>query len=304
MKNKIRNICIMGAGSFGSAMAGHLLQKGYMVSIWKRGFDPAEYIPGSDAVVFAVPAQSFREVFSLAAPFLGEKMCVNLAKGIELGTLKRLSAVAEEILPGCRYVALSGPSHAEEIAQKLPTSVCVSSLVPGLAKEAQELFFSDRLRVYTNEDLCGTETGGALKNVIALCSGIADGLELGDNAKAALMTRGLAEITRLGVAMGADPITYLGLSGVGDLIVTCTSMHSRNRRCGILIGKGMDPDEAVKNVGQVVEGITTCVSAYGLSEKYGVEMPITEFLYHFLSGKYALADAVPVLFSRERKAEV
>ena len=297
------HVCILGAGSFGKAMAFHLGNKGYTVSLWKRGEDPCEKIRTADTVVFAVPAQSFREVFTLCAPYIEDRLTVNLAKGIELGTLKRLSEVAFEILPSCRYVALSGPSHAEEILESLPTNVTVASGDEEALRGAQELFFSDRFRVYTNQDLIGTETGGALKNVIAVCTGISDGLRLGDNTKAAIMTRGLAEITRLGVAMGADPMTFLGLSGVGDLIVTCTSMHSRNRRCGILLGEGTPPETAVAKIGQVVEGVTTCHAAYDLSGKYSVELPITAWLHDFLLQKTTLEEALPSLLCRSPKAE-
>lgn len=296
-------ICIMGAGSFGRAMRFHLEKKGYEVRVWRRGDDPSEKIRGADTVIYAVPAQSFREVLGLSAPYLQGKLCVNLAKGIELGSLKRLSEVAGEICPDLRYIALSGPSHAEEILESLPANVTVASGDEEALREAQEIFFSDRFRVYTNTDLVGTETGGALKNVIALCTGISDGLGLGDNTRAAIMTRGLAEISRLGVAMGADPITFLGLSGVGDLIVTCTSMHSRNRRCGIMLGKGMPLEEALLRVGEVVEGVTTCRAARDLSLRYGVEMPITSYLYEFLEGRVTLEDALATLLKRSPKAE-
>ena len=296
-------ICIMGAGAFGKAIAHLLTEKGYGPVIWTRGMDAESCVKDKDFVIFAVPAQSFREVFSKAAPYIGNAIIINVAKGIETGSLLRLSQVAEEILPGCRYAVLSGPSHAEEIAIDMPTDVSISSNDPELLPVVQDLFFAERFRVYTNNDLIGVELGGSVKNVIALATGIADGLGFGDNSRAALMTRGLAEISRLGIAMGADPVTFLGLAGVGDLIVTCGSMHSRNRRCGILLGQGKSVEEATREVGQVVEGISTCCAVYELAQKYSVDMPITSFLYHFLTGKISLEEALNLLLSRDRKAE-
>lgn len=301
--NKETKICIVGAGAFGTAINAALKKKGLAPSVWDIGLDIQSYVSGKDFVIFAVPSQAFREVFTNAAPYIGDAVIVNLAKGIELGTLKRMSEVAEEILPGCKYVALSGPSHAEEVAINLPTSVSVASKQKCLLPLVQDLFFSDRFRVYTNEDLVGVELAGSLKNVIALATGISDGLNLGDNARAALMTRGLAEISQLAVKMGADSLTLLGLSGVGDLIVTCGSMHSRNRRCGILIGQGAALDVAIKEVGQVVEGVSACYAAYDLSVKYGVEMPITSTLYSVLSNKITVKDGMELLLSAERKSE-
>ena len=297
-------ICVLGAGSFGRALAGLLMGKGLDVSIWRRGMAFEECLVGADFAVYAVPAQAFREVFTASCGFLGEEtIVVNAAKGIELGSLDRLSQIAEEVRPGTRYVALSGPSHAEEIQQELPTTVTVCSEDPSLALKAQDLFMTDVFRVYTGSDMVGTETGGAVKNVIALAAGISDGLGLGDNTKAALMTRGMAEITRLGVAMGAKPETFLGLTGFGDLIVTCTSMHSRNRRCGILLGQGVAAEEAIKQIGMVVEGAATARAVKALAEKLGVEMPINAAVCAILDGELSPADAAKALMTRRRKPE-
>ena len=200
-------------------------------------------------------------------------------------------------------MVLSGPSHAEEVARGIPTTIVSASESKEAAEEIQDVFMTDTFRVYTHNDVIGVETGGALKNVIALCAGISDGLGLGDNTKAALMTRGLAEISRLGVKMGAKPHTFAGLSGIGDLIVTCTSMHSRNRRAGILIGQGMSAQEAQKEVHMVVEGVFAAECAYALSKKYNVSMPITEAAYKILFEKMSPRDAVMSLMTRDRKSE-
>ena len=296
-------IAIVGAGAFGSAINSLLKKKGYTPKVWDIGLDMKEKVEGSDFVIFAVPSQAFREVFIQAVPFIGDAVVINLAKGVEMGSLKRMSEIADEILPSVRYVALSGPSHAEEVAIDLPTSVSIASKDKSLLPKVQELFSNEHFRVYTNDDLVGVELAGSLKNVIALATGIADGLNSGDNARAALMTRGLAEISRLSVKMGADPITFLGLSGVGDLIVTCGSMHSRNRRCGILIGQGAALDLALKEVGQVVEGVSACYAAHDLGLKYGVEMPITSLLYRVLTGELGAKEAANLLLSQELAAE-
>lgn len=307
-------ICILGAGSFGRALEGLLRRKycsgpqadrcDHRIFVWKRGMDFDECLAGADFAVFAVPAQAFRQVFSDCLPYLGkDTIVVNAAKGIELETLKRLSQTAEELRPGTKYAALSGPSHAEEIEQELPTAVTVCSEDEDTAKRVQDLFMTESFRVYTGSDMAGTEIGGAVKNVIALAAGISDGLGFGDNTKAALMTRGMAEITRLGSSLGAKPETFLGLTGFGDLIVTCTSMHSRNRRCGILLGKGMPADEAVREIGMVVEGAATARAAASLAEKLGVEMPITAAVCAILDGRTTPADAVGALMTRTRKPE-
>ncbi|MCR5009895.1 MAG: NAD(P)-dependent glycerol-3-phosphate dehydrogenase [Clostridia bacterium] len=299
-------ISILGAGSFGRALSQLLLDKGHTVSVWGRslGTDMEGCLKGADLALFAVPAQSFREVFLAACRFMPEDIpVVNVAKGIELGSLLRMSQVAEDIRPGVRYVALSGPSHAEEIELKLPTTVVVCSEDPGLARMAQDVFITDWFRVYTQDDLTGTELGGSLKNIIALGAGISDGMGFGDNTKAALMTRGMAEITRLALAMGARQETFLGLTGIGDLIVTCTSRHSRNWRCGYLMGQGMPSAEAQAEIGMVVEGASTAFAAEQLAEKYGVDMPITNTICAVLRGEKKASEGIAELMTRDRKAE-
>ncbi len=301
--NSMKNITILGAGSFGRAVCGLLERKGYAPRLWSREDDIREYVSGADCAIFAVPSQAFREVYTKAAPYLREDaLVIDLAKGIERGSLLRLSEVAAEVKP-CHYVALSGPSHAEEIEKDLPTTVAVCSAKLQFALDAQELLMTDRFRVYTNDDMIGVELGGALKNIIALGAGVSDGLGLGDNAKAALMTRGMAEISRLGIALGARPETFLGLTGIGDLIVTCTSMHSRNRRCGILMGQGVPAEEAAARIGMVVEGIPAALAARDLAHRAGVEMPITEAACALIEGRTTAKEAMTALMTRDRKAE-
>ncbi|HPX70295.1 MAG TPA: NAD(P)H-dependent glycerol-3-phosphate dehydrogenase [Bacillota bacterium] len=300
----MNKICILGAGSFGTAIEDLLKGKGFETSLWSRHMDLAACLRGAECVIFAVPAQDFREVLTKAAPFIeADAMAVNLAKGLEINSRKRLSEVAAEIAPNLRYVALSGPSHAEEIMQRLPTTVCVSSPDEELARRAQELFMTDYFRVYTNGDMIGTELGGALKNIIALGSGICDGLKFGDNARAALMTRGIAEISRLGTALGARQETFFGLSGIGDLIVTCCSMYSRNRRCGILIGEGKTLKEAVDEIGQVVESVTTVKAAHRLAAETGTEMPITSAIHSLLYEEADVRETAAKLMTRSAKPE-
>lgn len=305
----MKTIGVIGAGSWGTALALTLAGKGHDVRICdvdashieemkahrenvrylpgipfpenlKIVDDSAEALDGADIALFSAPAQHFRSAFEHAIPFLEDNMVVvNVAKGIEKGTLMRMSEIAKILKPDVKYVVLSGPSHAEEVGRAMPTTVAVASDDRKLAEYVQDVFITDRFRVYTNDDVCGVELGGALKNIIALGAGISDGIGFGDNAKAALMTRGITEMSRLGVKLGAKEETFAGLTGVGDLIVTCCSMHSRNRRCGIMIGEGIKPSEAVEKVGMVVEGMFTAVAAHDLAEKVGVEMPITECIY-------------------------
>ena len=215
----------------------------------------------------------------------------------------RISEIAEEIRPDLKFAVLSGPSHAEEVGKKLPTTLVSASADVHTAKTVQDLFMSEFMRVYTNDDVIGVEIGGALKNITALAAGISDGMGYGDNAKAALMTRAITEISRLGVRLGAEKLTFMGLAGIGDLIVTCTSMHSRNRRCGIMIGEGMAPDEAVEKVGMVVEGMYTTEAAYEMSRRYDIEMPITEQLYRVIKGDVSGPEAVRNLMMRRRRHE-
>ena len=291
---------VIGAGSWGTALALVLSDNGHEVSLWDRNpqrlsetaerLENTRYLPGvrlpesmlfvpeaeealkgADLAVFAVPAQRFSEVYEHFSCFLEPSaLAVNVAKGIDVKSLKRLSELAEEIRPGGRYAVLSGPAHAEEVGRRLPAALVAASENEKDAKAVQDAFMNRVFRVYTASDVTGVELGGALKNIIALAAGISDGLKLGDNAKAALMTRGITEMTRMGTRLGADPNTFSGLSGIGDLIVTCGSIHSRNRRCGMLIGQGVEPSEAVKQVGMVVEGIYTAEAAVSLSDKLGV----------------------------------
>ncbi|MDD6881606.1 MAG: NAD(P)H-dependent glycerol-3-phosphate dehydrogenase [Firmicutes bacterium] len=330
----MKKITVIGAGSFGTSLAILLTNKGYDVSIWGRKKsqlalmretrENPHYLPkvklpeslkivdnmddavkGADMLVFSVPAQNFRGVLETAKEFMtGKEIVVNVAKGIEKGTLMRLSEVAKEVIPNICYVALSGPSHAEEVARLLPTTVAVSCEDKAVALEVQEIFNTDRFRVYTNDDLVGVELGGSLKNIIALGAGISDGMGFGDNAKAAMMTRGITEMIRLGTAMGSKSETFSGLTGLGDLIVTCTSMHSRNRRCGILIGQGMSVNDAVDEIGMVVEGLATAEAAGALAEKYNIEMPITQSICDLIYGRTNAMEAVDALMGRKTKNEM
>jgi glycerol-3-phosphate dehydrogenase (NAD(P)+) len=329
-----QKIAVLGAGSWGTALALTLSGKGHLVHIWdidknhtdalNKERENTKYLPGikfnesiqitdtveeaikgADIVLFSAPAQHFRSALSMAQPYLTHGMVmVNVAKGIEQNSLKRLSEIAFEDLPDVKYVALSGPSHAEEVGKGMPTTVVAASSNVSVAEYVQEVFMTERFRVYTNTDVAGVEFGGALKNTIALGAGISDGMGFGDNAKAALMTRGITEIARLGVRLGAKAETFTGLTGIGDLIVTCTSMHSRNRRCGIMIGEGMNPKEATQKVGMVVEGMYTTQAAYDLARKWDVEMPITEKIYEVINEKTDAKSAVTTLMTRQKKHEI
>ena len=270
----------------------------------KIAYTTEEAVKDADVVLFSAPAQHFRSALSGAKAHIpADALIINVAKGIEQKSLARMSEIAAEELDMDRYVVLSGPSHAEEVGRRLPTTVAAASKNLATAEAIQDLFITDRFRVYTTEDVVGVELGGALKNIIALGAGISDGMGFGDNAKAALMTRGLTEIGRLGLKLGAKPETFAGLTGTGDLIVTCTSMHSRNRRCGIMIGEGLSPAEATEKVGMVVEGMFTTEAAYELAKRENVEMPITEAIYRTVQGEITAAEAVEILMGRERKHE-
>ncbi|QIB68937.1 NAD(P)H-dependent glycerol-3-phosphate dehydrogenase [Aminipila butyrica] len=330
----VKKIAVIGAGSWGTALAVTLSRKGHLVRIWdvnsqhleqlKADRENVKYLPGiafdsnlqpvdtvkaamadADMVVFSAPAQHFRSALDSALPYISQDMIVvNVAKGIEQKTLKRMSEIARDKMVNMKYVTLSGPSHAEEVGLGIPTTVVVASADIKLAEHVQDVFMTDKFRVYTNSDVIGVELGGALKNIIALGAGISDGMGYGDNAKAAMMTRGIAEITRLGVKLGADAHTFAGLTGIGDLVVTCTSMHSRNRRCGIMIGEGMNPKEATEKVGMVVEGMYTTEAAYQLAKREGVEMPITEGIYAVINNQINARDAVNNLMTRDKKSEI
>ena len=326
-------ITVIGAGSWGTAIAVHLAKTGRSVVLWNREeenfsdipkySENRKYLPGveipesieltcdleyavssAEIVVYALPSPLAREYAKKMSSAMAEgTILVNLAKGLERDSLKRLSEVFSEEIPNAKIVVMSGPSHAEEVGRGLPTTNVVASCEASAALLIQKLFMSEDFRLYTEVDVVGVELGGALKNIIALCAGISDGLGFGDNTKAALLTRGLAEIKRLGVAMGADAETFLGLSGVGDLIVTCTSMHSRNRRAGIMIGKGKKLSETLDEIGMVVEGVNTASTALELSRKFGIEMPIVEEANRVLFEDKNPRDAVSDLMSRDRKWE-
>jgi len=330
----MKKIAVIGAGSWGTALAITLSNKGHEVKIWdvnkehlqelRDNRENVRYLPGikfseklqpvdtvaeaiDDArmVLFSAPAQHFRSALDYALPYISQDMIiVNVAKGIEQKTLKRMSEIAHDKMANMKYVTLSGPSHAEEVGLAMPTTVVVASADIKLAEYVQDIFMTDKFRVYTSSDVIGVELGGALKNIIALGAGISDGMGYGDNAKAAMMTRGIAEIARLGVKLGADVHTFSGLTGIGDLVVTCTSMHSRNRRCGIMIGEGMRPKDATEKVGMVVEGMFTTEAAYELAQREGVEMPITEGIYAVINDKIDARDAVNQLMTRDRKSEI
>lgn len=329
-----QNVAVIGAGSWGTALAISLSSKNHNVKIWDLDqdliksmdteFENKKYLPGikfrdsmsvaltvkdalygADIALFAVPAQFFRSAAENAKKFMNNDMIVvNVAKGIEQKTLMTMSRIANEIIPENKYVVLSGPSHAEEVGRGIPTTVAVASRDMTAAEHIQDVFMTDRFRVYTNHDVIGLELGGSLKNIIALGAGITDGMGFGDNTKAAMMTRGISEMVSLGIAMGADKDTFSGLSGIGDLIVTCTSMHSRNRRCGILIGEGVDPKEATDKIGMVVEGMFTAEAAYELSQKLNVSMPITEQIYNVINGIVSPEDAMNSLMTRPKKHEM
>ena len=328
------SIAVIGNGSFGTAIANLLIYNGHDVTLYGRNKKALElmeehrmndhYLPyvilsdkikytsdikkavkGKSIVVFAVPTQQFREVSSECAPYLDEGViAVNLAKGIEQKTLMRLSEIAAETIPTATYVALSGPSHAEEIVRNFPAGVVVCSKNRAAAEHVQDVFMSDKFRVYTQEDMIGVEIAGAVKNVIAITTGISDGMKLGSNARAALMTRAIHEIKRLGSAVGADPETFSGLSGIGDLIVTCSTNLSRNRRCGLLIGLGLEPEDAVRRVGSVVEGYYTAEAVCEMAEKYDVDMPICRVTNSILKGETNPEEALGLLMSRSKKDEL
>lgn len=263
-------------------------------------------VPDSELVVMATPSFAVRATARNVAPYLREEtIVVSVAKGIEKDTAKRLTEIIEEEIAGkCPVVALSGPSHAEEVGRKVPTGCVAASKDMKAAEKVQDVFMNPRFRVYTNTDVTGVELGAALKNVLALCCGISDGMGLGDNTKALLMTRGMTEMARLGVAMGGHKETFAGLSGMGDLIVTCTSMHSRNRRCGILIGQGKPVEEAIKEVGATVEGYFAALSAHQLAKKMGVEMPICASAYAVLYEGQPVELVVEQLMTRSKRREV
>ncbi len=325
-------ICILGSGGWGTAVAVLLNNNGHDVTLWSFSDEECEnlkkfrenkpFLPGvilpesisftsdislcadKDLVIVATPSHGVRGVAKKMKEFISPgQIILNISKGIEEDTYLTLSKILKEEIPNARVAVMSGPSHAEEVSKGIPTTNVVAADDFEVAEYIQDICMSPVFRIYTNDDVIGVELGGSLKNVIALCCGILDGLGFGDNTKAALMTRGLVEMTRLGVAMGAKPETFSGLSGIGDLIVTCTSMHSRNRRAGILIGQGKSADNAQKEVNMTVEGIRTCRAAKELANKLNVEMPIISEAYDVLFHGKKASDGILNLMMRDKKHE-
>lgn len=335
--NKMTKVSVIGAGSWGTAIAFVLAENDHDCLLWARRPEQAEEITTKrtnraylstailpenlratssieeavahgSVIVIAVPTKAIRTICKdINARLTDKKLFVHVSKGIEPDSHKRISEmIAEEIDKDKQrgIVVLSGPSHAEEVVERHPTTVTAASTDEVIAKEVQDLFMNQYFRVYTNTDIIGVEIGAALKNVIALAAGVSDGLAYGDNAKAALITRGLAEISRLGVKMGANPLTFSGLTGLGDLIVTCTSIHSRNWKAGNMLGQGKSLEEVTKGMGMVIEGVRTTKAAYQLAEKYKVSMPLTAALYGILFEEVSPKVAVDQLMTRMKKQEV
>ncbi|MBQ7707630.1 MAG: NAD(P)-dependent glycerol-3-phosphate dehydrogenase [Lachnospiraceae bacterium] len=326
-------VSILGAGSWGTAISVLLCDNGHDVMVWsidkdeikmlseerehktklpgvkisdnlKLTNDAKEAVEFAELIVMVVPSPFVRSTSKTIAPYVKEnQLIVNLAKGIEESTLMVLTDVIKDEIPQAKTAVLSGPSHAEEVGKRLPTTVVAGAENKEDALLIQDVFMSEYFRVYTSPDVLGIELGGALKNVIALAAGISDGLGCGDNAKAALITRGISEIKKLGVAMGGDAETFGGLSGIGDLIVTCSSIHSRNRMAGYYMGQGFTYKEAMDKVKMVVEGVYSAKAALKLSEKYGVEMPIVTIVNEILFGNITAKDALKQLLTRMRTSE-
>lgn len=326
-------IAVIGSGSWGTAVSVMLAKKGYEIYLWSwqqeetdrlnRDRENKEFLHGikfpeniicshdlgectknAELVICAVPSPATRTTAKQLSNVISDgQILLNISKGLENDTLKTLAEVYHDEIPQAKIAVMSGPSHAEEVSRDLPTTNVVACTDLKTAEFIQDALMGDNFRLYTSTDVLGVELGGALKNIIALCAGISDGLGYGDNTKAALMTRGIAEISRLGVKMGARPETFSGLSGIGDLIVTCTSMHSRNRRAGILIGKGKTLSETLEEVHMVVEGVNAAKAALALSEKYGVLMPIVKEANAILFEDKAPKTAVLDLMTRDKKRE-
>lgn len=330
----MKNVAVIGAGSWGTALSVVLAENCEKVTLWIRreelcrsitefrenkDYLPGVYLPenvlltsdlayavkGGDALVLAVPSHTVRKVArEIARCLSGNPLVINCAKGLEEETLCRMSEILAEELPQCRTAVLSGPNHAEEVSRRVPSATVVAAKDKRVAEAAQDLFMTQYFRVYTNPDIIGVELGGALKNVIALAAGVSDGLGYGDNTKSAIITRGLTEIARLGIKMGAEPLTFAGLSGVGDLIVTCTSKHSRNRRLGFELGQGKALPALLKGMQMVAEGVRTTTAARQLSRRFDVDMPITEQVYQILVNGKDPRTAVYDLMKREKKHEI
>ena len=328
----MNNIAIIGSGSWGVALATHLANMGHNVKIWsfleeerdlinndkKCKFLPnltlpqgimcstdfKEVIEGADFILHVTPSKFTRDTFKQYKQYVGKTPIIICSKGFEKETMKTLDEVILDELPEARVGALSGPSHAEEVSIAIPTVLVMASKDKEVRELVQDAFMCPHMRVYTSEDIKGVELGGALKNIIAFCAGVAAGVGFGDNTFAALITRGLGEISRLGVALGGQKDTFFGLSGLGDLIVTCLSEHSRNRRAGKLIGQGKTLEEAKKEVGMVIESIDNIDVAYALSQKYNIEVPIINTAYDVIYNNLDAKEAVEKLMTREKKMEM
>ena len=325
------NISIIGSGTWGVSLAIHLARLDNTIKMWAFLPEEAESInkdrkyknlpeaiiddkivaytnieeaiQGTDIILHVTPSKFVRSTIKKYEKYVENQPIIMCAKGIEKDSLATLSQVIEEELPDKKYGILSGPSHAEEVAMQIPTAVVFASKDEKLQNLVQDVFMNENMRVYSSSDVIGVEVGGALKNIIAFCAGIAIELNLGDNSFAALITRGLVEIRKLGIAMGGNQETFYGLSGLGDLIVTCMSEHSRNRRAGRLIGKGYTVEQAQKEIGMAIESIDNIEAAYQLSKKYNIEMPIVEAVYDVLYNGLEPREAVNMLMTRKRKSE-
>ena len=331
-RNQLKKITVLGAGSWGGTIAEHLAQLGHNVTVWHRNdeelkqmsekrthpfLDDLQFsrsirfvesmndLKQPELVVLGIPSHGVRDVMNSLPNFLQDSVYVNLAKGIENDSLKRMSEIVMECggIDGKNVVTLSGPSHAEEVAKGLPTTLVAGSSDPEIASMVQQVFSSNTLRVYINSDIIGVELGGSVKNVIALAAGVCDGIGFGDNTKAALITRGIVEITRLGISIGGKAETFAGLSGIGDLIATCLSRHSRNRYVGEQIGRGRSLEEILDEMTMVAEGVKTSSSVKMLSEKQSVEMPICDAVYESLYEGLDPKEAVNRLMTRELGSE-
>lgn len=327
----MKNIAIIGSGTWGVALAIHLSRMGNKIKIWSFSEEEAntlntekkcKFLPeavidenitcytdmktvidGSDIILHVTPSKFVRETIKKYEKYVTNQPVIMCSKGFEADTLCTLSQVIEQEMPNVKYGIFSGPSHAEEVSLGIPTAIVIASKDVEIQDMVQQLFMNEKMRVYTSDDVTGVELGGALKNIIAFCAGIATEINLGDNTFAALVSRGLVEITRLGMAMGGRHDTFYGLSGLGDLIVTCMSEHSRNRRAGRLIGKGYTIEEAKKEIGMVIESIDNIEVAYKLSKKYNIEMPIVNAVYDILYNGLEPSKAVTILMTRDKKSE-
>ena len=327
----MKNIAIIGSGSWGVALGIHLAKLGNIVKIWSYAKEEAdlinnekkcmflpgvdlpegiscytsyeEAINGSDIILHVTPSKVTRSTIREYKQYVTNQPIVMCSKGFEKDTLLTLDDVVKEEIPNVKLAALAGPSHAEEVSVGVPTAIVIAAEDINLANEIRDIFMNENLRIYTSEDILGVELGGALKNIIAFCAGVAASLGLGDNTFAALITRGLKEISTLGEILGGKRETFYGLTGLGDLIVTCLSEHSRNRRAGKLLGQGMKLDDIKKEIGMVIEGVENIDVAYALSKKYNVDMPIVHAVYEVLYNDLDAKEAVKMLMTRDKKAE-